>query len=86
MKGRDDATELIVDQTFEEGPGELSSKNPMVLSCGGIYIPQRKRSHLEHKILWQIINLPDMEHPTKIVSSGLPKSPLAEIIQKESLN
>lgn len=82
---RDESSELIVQSAFEESPGELSSKNPMVLSCGGIYIPRSKRGRLAAP-LWKIINLADTKNPTKVVSSALPKSPLSEILKKESLN
>jgi hypothetical protein len=84
VKTRDETTELVVRQTYEESPGELSSKNPMVLSCGGIYIPQR-RLDLD-KPIWQVLNLPDGKRLTKVVSSGLPKSALTEMLEKESMN
>lgn len=79
------AAELIVQEAFEEGPGELSSTNPMVLSCGGIYIPRRRRAIPVHP-LWHILNLPDNEGKSKVVSDGVPKSPLAAILEKENMN
>lgn len=82
---RDETAELVVRQSFEESPGELSSKNPMVLSCGGIYIPYNKRRQLARP-LWNILNLADDRGTSKVVSSALPASPLAEIIKKESMN
>lgn len=85
MKRMEEATELIVKGAFEEGEGELSSKNPMVLSCGGIYIPYN-RNKLIDKPLWKILNVASEKNPTKVVCSGLPKSPLAEILGKENLN
>lgn len=84
MKTMEMENEEIVRETYEEGPGELSSRNPMVLSCGGIYIPNRKR--VLDRPLWHVINLPDTDNPTKVVSSNIPKSPLNEILDKESLN
>ncbi len=78
-------TELVVQQALEESPGELSSKNPMVLSCGGIYIPYHKRRRMDRP-LWEILNLADENNPVKLVTSDLPKSPLAEILEKENLN
>ena len=85
MKRIDETTEFIVRQTYEESPGELSSKNPMVLSCGGIYIPHPRRADFDRQ-LWQIINIADEDRLSKVVSSSLPKSPLVEILLKESLN
>ena len=82
---RENQTELVVQQTLEEGSGELSSKNPMVLSCGGIYIPYHKRRQL-NRPLWEVLNLPDEKNPVKVVTSDLPKSPLAEMLDKENLN
>ena len=82
---KDETGELIMQQAFEETPGELSSKNPMVLSCGGIYIPYNKRKSMDRP-LWKVLNLADNERLSKVVSSSLPKSPLAEILDKESMN
>jgi len=85
VKRIETASELVVQQAFEEGPGELSSQNPMVLSCGGIYIPYNKRK-LRDKPLWKVLNLPDNERLSKVVSSSLPQSPLCDMLKKESMN
>ena len=85
MKRREETAELIVHQAFEESSGELSSKNPIVLSCGGIYIPYPRRKRLNHP-LWKVLNLASEKNPTKVVSPDMPKSPLALIMEKESLN
>jgi len=85
VKRAERTTELIVTQAYEESPGELSSKNPMILSCGGIYIPYNRRK-IENRKLWHIINTADENSPSKVVCEGLPQSPLAEILNKESLN
>lgn len=78
-------TRLIVDQAFEGGVGDLSSKNPMVLSCGGIYVPHNRRRSFERP-LWHILNLADEKRPVKVVSGNLLKSALAEILAKEGMN
>ena len=88
MRRRDEElemAEMVVQQTYEESAGELSSKNPMVLSCGGMYIPHEKRKGADMP-LWEVISTPDSENPSKVVSSGMPKSPLAAILDKEHLN
>lgn len=85
MRHEDKTTELIVEKAYEESPGELSSKHPMVLSCGGIYIPYNKRKRMERP-LWHVLNIADDTRLVKVVSSGLPRSPLSEILDKESKN
>lgn len=85
MERKNEMTELIVRDVFEESPGELSSRNPMVLSCGGIYIPHRRNSVID-KPLWHVINIADENSSSKVVCSGLPKSPLAQLLEKESMN
>lgn len=85
MRMREETAELVVSDAFEESPGELSSRNPMVLSCGGIYIPYKKYSNFSRP-LWQVLNLANENEPVKVVSSNIPKSPLTEILEKESKN
>lgn len=85
MKCKNEPTELIVHQAMEESPGELSSKNPMVLSCGGIYIPHDKRRRPAHP-LWHILNLADEKRPTKVIGSNIYRSPLVDILKKEGMN
>lgn len=85
MKRANSITETIVRDTLEESPGELSSRNPMVLSCGGIYIPYNKR-RLAGRPFWKMLNLADGERPVKVVTPGLGKSPLTELLEKESMN
>lgn len=85
MKREEGTTKLIIREAMEEGSGELSSKNPMVLSCGGVYIPQNRRRRFDQP-LWKILNIADCDNPTKVVASGLPKSPLTRLLEKENLN
>lgn len=75
--------ELIVRSAYEESSGELSSRNPMVLSCGGIYIPREKRRK-KGMPLWEILNLAG--DASKVIATEIPKSPLNIILDKESKN
>ena len=75
--------ELIVRSAYEESSGELSSRNPMVLSCGGIYIPREKRRK-QGMPLWEILNLAG--DASTVIATEIPKSPLNIILDKESKN
>lgn len=85
MRNETSESELIVQEAYEESPVELSSRNPMVLSCGGIYIPNDKRGFLDRP-LWEILNVADNSNPVRVVCSSLPRDPLLEIMEKESMN
>jgi hypothetical protein len=76
-------SELILKQVFEESPGELSSKNPMVLSCGGIYIPhpESRAICIEH-----ILVTPNHKEPVKVLKSNARRNALIEVMSKCSMN
>lgn len=76
--------EMIVQEVLTKDPNELSTKNPMVLSCGGVYIPRRGQQIInrEHHIL----TMPNAAEPIKIVAGLKPHNVLHEVMQKESLN
>lgn len=76
----------VVESLSFEGRGEPSNGQPMVLSCGGIYISERKiPSGLKN---WQqIINLPGAELSAKIFGFTPGETdPVRSISRKESLN
>ena len=76
--------EHILKQILDDDAASLSSKNPMVLSCGGIFIPQRERSAKvsPHHILTTL----NKELPVKVVSGTRPKNILQALMDKESQN
>ncbi len=76
-------TEMIIRQVFEESRGELSSKNPMVLSCGGVYIPHPGTSN---RILQQILVTPNDKEPVKVMTHVPRRNVLHQLIAKESMN
>ena len=84
MRKRPGCGELILRELYERDPKELSQKNPMVLSCGGIYIPRknRKSPKFEHHLL----TTPNDSEPTKVVSGIRPKNILKAVMDKEDLN
>lgn len=62
---------------------EASEIGCAVLSCGGIYIPQRGRTQ---DALYHIINTQKSDEPVKIMSGRYPKNMLHELLLKESMN
>lgn len=63
---------------------ELVSRNPTVLSCGGIYIP--RNTHEEKRILYHIITTQRKDEPVRVVGNFRPRNSLHEILLRESLN
>lgn len=78
-------TELLVEKVPDVGPESGSNQHPMVLSCGGIFIPRQRQKDVNDPI-YKIINVPNSAEPTKVVCTGLLKNLLQEILHKESLN
>ena len=76
-------TEMIIRQVFEESRGELSSKNPLVLSCGGIYIPHPGAGG---RILQHILVTPNDKEPVKVMTHVAHRNALHQLIAKESMN
>jgi hypothetical protein len=68
-----------------EEMGDSPSTKATVLSCGGIFIPYKKREKMEVP-KWHLLNLPNNNKPLKLVVSGILKDPLEEILEKEHLN
>jgi hypothetical protein len=72
--------------SFEAGGEASNNPKTMVLSCGGIHIPQRKPPK-ELKNWNQIVNLPGPELSAKIFGfSASQDNPLAGALKKEFLN
>lgn len=76
-------SELILKQVFEGSPGELSSKHPMVLSCGGIYIPhpESRAICIEH-----VLVTANNREPVKVMKSNARKNSLVELMARGSKN
>jgi len=76
-------SEMILRQVFEESPGELSSKSPAVLSCGGIYIPhpEPRMSRIQH-----ILVTPNTNEPVKVLTGDTSRNALMELLEKGSMN
>lgn len=64
---------------------EAAPQNPTVLSCGGIFIPQPRRTNGKDPY-FHILNTANEENPAKVVSVSMPKNMLQIIIAKENLN
>lgn len=76
-------TDWILKQVFEESPGELSSKDPIVVSCGGIYIPHPES---RRRVLQHVLVTPNNKEPVKVMNGAAPRNTLREILAKESMN
>lgn len=63
---------------------ELTSQNPTVLSCGGIYIP--RTSEEERRVLYHIITTQRKDEPVRVVGNFRPRNALHEILLRESMN
>jgi hypothetical protein len=76
-------TEWIMRQVFEGSRGELSSKHPMVVSCGGIYIPHPEA---QRNALYHILVTPNHSEPVKVMTGVSPRNALHDLLSKESMN
>lgn len=76
-------TEIILRRVFEESQGDLSSDNPMVFSCGGVYIPHPRS---QTRMLQHIIVTGDSNEPVKVKTGAIQRNALMELIAKESMN
>ena len=81
--GKEPIGRMILKRAFGSRLEELSSKDPTVLSCGGIYIPHRVP---QGRTLYHVINTSSQSEPVKLVSGVRPKNVLREMLIKESLN
>ncbi len=78
------ATEII-EQATSVSLGEARSTHPMVLSCGGCFIP-RPRLLDPKDPLYRIVNTPNSVAPAKIVSACASKGVLDIVHGKNCLN
>lgn len=88
MTRRDEDTgmqELLIEQPQLQRTDQLPSKHPMVLSCGGIYIPRPKPMGPNDEI-YKILNIANQKEPTKIVMGPIHLNLLQEVLHKESMN
>jgi len=76
-------TEIIMRRVFEESRGELSSNNPMVYSCGGVYIPHPRS---QTRMLLHVIVTGDSKEPVKVKTAAARRNALRELIARESMN
>jgi hypothetical protein len=76
---------LIVEHVQEGSQDSLLSKHPMVLSCGGIFIPRPKTTYATDGKL-NILNVANTKEPTKIVGNGISMNLLQGVLHKESMN
>ena len=65
-------------------PNELSKQDPVVLSCGGIFIPQKER--MQRSAGYQILTTPNEGEPVKVVSGLKTSTILQRVMLKESQN
>ena len=69
-------------QVFEGSLGELSSKNSMVLTCGGVYIPHPE----SQRTMIDILVTPNNREPVKVMMGPLRRNTLLEMLIKGSMN
>lgn len=73
----------IIETAYGDKDGkEGSVDNPVVLSCGGIFIPQPRNRPIQY----QVLNTANEESPSKVVSGVVPQNMLHLVMAKESMN
>jgi hypothetical protein len=73
----------ILESAYDQKVGrEGSSENPVVLSCGGIFIPQPR----DQSIQYHVLNTASEESSAKVVSGAVPQNMLQLVMAKESMN
>lgn len=77
-----EAQQIIETAYSNRGGREGNSENPVILSCGGIFIPQP----LNRPIQYQVLNTANEESPSKVVSGIIPLNMLHLVMAKESMN
>lgn len=82
---RESCNELILERTLEISQGNIGHGHPMVLSCGGIFVP-RPRPINPHDPLYHILYTSNAEAPTKIVSALIGHDVLDVIMVKNVTN
>lgn len=73
----------ILETAYDQKAGQDGcTENPVVLSCGGIFIPQPRNSPLK----FHILNTANEGSPSKVVSGIIPKNMLHLVMAKENMN
>lgn len=73
----------ILETAYDQKVGrEGSSENPVVLSCGGIFIPQPRNQPLQY----HVVNTANEDSSAKVMSGVVPQSMLQLVMAKESMN
>lgn len=73
----------IIETAYSNRRGsEGGSENPVVISCGGIFIPQPQNRPIQYHVL----NTPNEESPSKVVCGIVPLNMLHMVMAKESMN
>jgi len=75
--------EHTLEKALLESWGELSLMNPVVLSCGGIYIPHQGDVR---RISYHILTMPNETEPVKVFTGIRPRNILMKVLAKESMN
>lgn len=83
--GREQSTVFILERVMELAQGELQGGHPAVLSCGGIFVPRPRPISPMHP-LYHILNTPQSEQQSKVVSAIINQNILDEAIGKERMN
>lgn len=80
---RESLSDMLVQRVLGQVEPSETNRNPTVLSCGGIFIPRRRRSF---DAPYEIITTPSKDEPVKVVVGSQLKSVLSELLFRESLN
>jgi hypothetical protein len=78
-------TEMILDRATAITHGELEGTHPMVLSCGGIFVPRPKPIH-QDTVLYEVINRPGECTGAKVVNTVVSEDLLELISSRDRLN
>lgn len=77
-----EAQQIIETAYGDKGGKEGSTENPVVLSCGGIFIPHPRNRPIQY----QVLNTANEDSPSKVVSGIVPQNMLSLVMAKESMN
>lgn len=73
----------IIETAYGDKDGQEGCvENPVVLSCGGIFIPQPRNRPIQY----QVLNTANEETPAKVVSGMVPVNMLHLVMAKDSMN
>lgn len=73
----------IIETAYSKRVGrEDGAENPVVLSCGGIFIPQPQNRPIQY----HVVNTANEGQSAKVVSGVAPRNMLQMVMAKESMN